>query len=124
MTHSPHIAVLTNLAPNHLDMHRDMAEYIAAKENIFTHQSAGDVAIFNADNSITRQLSEKALGNVRLFSRQEEITDGVFLQGDAIFSRKDGAEREVLRVTDIRLPGVHNIENYMGIQRPRWGIHR
>jgi len=113
MTHSPHIAVLTNLAPNHLDMHRDMAEYIAAKENIFTHQSAGDVAIFNADNSITRQLSEKALGNVRLFSRQEEITDGVFLQGDAIFSRKDGAEREVLRVTDIRLPGVHNIENYM-----------
>ena len=113
MTHSPRIAVMTNLAPNHLDMHRDMAEYIAAKENIFTHQSSSDVAVFNADNSITRQLSKKALGKVRLFSRQEEIADGVFLRGDAILSRKGSVEREILRVSDIRLPGVHNIENYM-----------
>lgn len=113
MTHSPHIAVMTNLAPNHLDVHRDMAEYIAAKKNIFTHQSAGDIAIFNADNDITRQLSEKAFGHVRLFSRREEPTDGVFLRGDAVLSRKDGTEREILRTGDINLPGVHNIENYM-----------
>lgn len=55
MTHSPHIAVVTNLAPNHLDMHRDMAEYVAAKENIFRHQTAGDIAVFNLDNDITRE---------------------------------------------------------------------
>ena len=113
MTHSPHIAVMTNLAPNHLDVHRDMAEYISAKENIFTHQCTEDIAIFNADNSITRKLSEKAQGKVRLFSRQDEVSDGVFLRGDAIVSRKGGAEREVLRTSDIQLPGVHNIENYM-----------
>ena len=71
MTRSPHIAVVTNLAPNHLDMHRDMAEYVAAKENIFRHQRPGDIAVFNADNAITRDLSGKAVGRARLFSRQE-----------------------------------------------------
>ena len=70
MTQSPHIAVVTNLAPNHLDVHRDMAEYVAAKENIFTHQSREDIAIFNADNAITAEQSTRApassAGRVRL----------------------------------------------------------
>ena len=55
MGRSPHIAVITNLSPNHLDVHKDFAEYITAKENIFTHQNAQDIAVFNADNSITAQ---------------------------------------------------------------------
>ena len=113
MSHSPHIAVLTNLAPNHLDVHKDMAEYVAAKENIFTHQSKQDIAIFNADNIITRKLSGKAKGTMRLFSRREEPENGVFLRGDAIISRESGAERTVMKTSDIRLPGVHNVENYM-----------
>jgi UDP-N-acetylmuramoylalanine--D-glutamate ligase len=113
MTHSPHIAVVTNLAPNHLDMHKDMAEYIAAKEKIFTHQSAQDIAIFNADNDITRGLSGKAVGQVRLFSRREEPEEGVFLRGDAILVRGGGRERQVMNTGDIRLPGVHNVENFM-----------
>lgn len=110
---SPHIAVLTNLAPNHLDVHRDMEEYIAAKENIFTHQSPEDVVIFNADNSITRALSEKAGSQVRLFSRQEELAEGVFLRDDVIFVRREGVERGVLPIADIKLPGAHNVENFM-----------
>ena len=65
MPYSPQVAVLTNLAPNHLDVHRDMAEYIASKENIYLHQSARDTAIFNADNAITRDLSGKAVGRAR-----------------------------------------------------------
>jgi UDP-N-acetylmuramoylalanine--D-glutamate ligase len=113
MTHSPHIAVLTNLAPNHLDVHKDMAEYISAKENIFTHQSCKDIAIFNADNEITRQLSCKAVGSMRLFSRKEEVQDGVFLRGETIVARKNGAERVIMNTSDIRLPGVHNVENYL-----------
>lgn len=59
MKRSPHIAVMTNLAPNHLDVHKDMDEYIAAKENIYLHQHEGDIAIFNEDNDITRSLSER-----------------------------------------------------------------
>jgi len=113
MTHSPHIAVVTNLAPNHLDVHRDFAEYIFAKENIFTHQLAEDIAVFNADNDITLEESGRVFGRARLFSRLREVEDGVFLRGDAIIARHDGVEREVLRVSGIKLPGVHNVENYM-----------
>lgn len=113
MEASPHIAVMTNLAPNHLDVHKDFAEYITAKENIFTHQSAQDVAVFNCDNDITRAQSKRAIGTVRLFSRKTEVEEGVFLLGDAIMVRTGGVERKVMETSDIRLPGVHNIENYM-----------
>ena len=113
MKRSPHIAVMTNLAPNHLDVHRDMAEYIAAKENIFLYQREDDIAIFNADNEITRALSEKARARVRRFSRRGEVADGAFLRGGAIVVRHDGQEHEVMRRADIRLPGLHNVENYL-----------
>ena len=110
---SPHIAVVTNLAPNHLDVHKDLQEYISAKENIFTHQSAQDIAIFNADNAITSEESSRAVGKVRLFSRKRELEEGVFLRGNAIISRSGGQERQVMTVEDIQLPGDHNVENYL-----------
>ena len=113
MKHSPHIAVVTNLAPNHLDVHRDMAEYVAAKENIFRHQSGEDVAVFNADNDITAEQSHRAPGRARLFSRQGEVADGVFLRGEDIVCRSGGHERVVMTTGDIKIPGVHNVENYM-----------
>lgn len=113
MKHSPHIAVVTNLAPNHLDVHRDMAEYVAAKENIFRHQSGEDVAVFNADNDITAEQSRRAPGRARLFSRQGEVADGVFLRGEDIVCRSGGHERVVMTTGDIKIPGVHNVENYM-----------
>ena len=113
MKHSPHIAVVTNLAPNHLDVHRDMAEYVAAKENIFRHQSGEDVAVFNADNDITAEQSHRAPGRARLFSRQDEVADGVFLRGEDIVCRSGGRERVVMTAGDIKIPGVHNVENYM-----------
>ena len=110
---SPHIAVLTNLAPNHLDMHHGMEEYVAAKENIFRHQKQGDIAIFNLDNEITREQAHRAVGMARYFSRKEEPENGVFLRDDVIICRKDGYEREIMRASDIKIPGVHNVENYM-----------
>lgn len=113
MTHSPHIAVVTNLAPNHLDVHKDFAEYISAKENIFTHQTVEDIAVFNADNEITAGEASRAVGRARLFSRKQELEDGVFLRGEAVIARHNGAEREVMRTSDIKLPGVHNVENYL-----------
>ena len=113
MTRSPHIAVLTNLAPNHLDVHKSMEEYVWAKENIFRHQQPGDTAIFNLDNAITRELSAHAPGRALYFSRQAEPENGVFLRGDAVISRRDGRERQIMTTEDIRLPGVHNVENYM-----------
>lgn len=113
MKRSPHIAVITNLSPNHLDVHKDFAEYIAAKENIFTHQCTQDVAVFNADNSITARQAERAQGRARLFSRKNEVEDGVFLRDGKIIARHDGQERVVMAREDIRLPGEHNVENYL-----------
>ena len=113
MTRSPHIAVLTNLAPNHLDVHKSMEEYVWAKENIFRHQQPGDIAVFNLDNAITRELSAHAPGRALYFSRQAEPENGVFLRGDAVISRRDGHELQIMTTEDIRLPGVHNVENYM-----------
>ena len=113
MDRSPHIAVVTNLAPNHLDVHKDMAEYVAAKENIFRYQRPGDIAVFNQDNDITRQQAGRAVGTVRLFSRRSEPEEGVFLRGEDILCRHNGQEHRIMTTADIRLPGVHNVENYM-----------
>ena len=113
MDRSPHIAVVTNLAPNHLDVHKDMAEYVAAKENIFRYQRPGDIAVFNQDNDITRQQAGRAVGTVRLFSRRSAPEEGVFLRGEDILCRHNGQEHRIMTTADIRLPGVHNVENYM-----------
>ena len=113
MERSADAAVVTNLSPNHLDVHRDYAEYISAKENIFTHQSPDGLLILNADNADTVRLAEKAPGRVRWFSRQKEVRDGVFLRNGVICCAGNGEIREVLPVSGIRIPGVHNVENYM-----------
>lgn len=113
MDRSPHIAVITNLAPNHLDVHKNFEEYISAKENIFTHQTAEDIAVFNADNEITLEEAGRAPGRSRLFSRRREVEDGVFLRDGQIIARQNRVERTVMAVSDIRLPGAHNVENYL-----------
>ena len=109
MTHSPKVAVVTNLAPNHLDVHKDMAEYIHAKEHIYLHQHADGRLILNYDNDITRSFAPKAKGSVTFFSRTAKPEGGVWLDGDTVYFRgKKALERK-----DILLPGLHNVENYM-----------
>ncbi len=107
MTHSPQIAVVTNLAPNHLDVHKDMQEYVDAKKNIFKFQGAEDTLIVNADNAITKEFVGK--GKTKAFARTGHLDRGVCLQGDVIC--RDGVS--VLDKKDILLPGEHNVENYM-----------
>ena len=109
MTHSPRVAVVTNLAPNHLDVHKDMAEYIHAKEQIFLHQRPGDRLVLNYDNDITRGFASKARGSVTFFSRLAQPEGGVWLDGETIYFRGE----KVLERSDILLPGLHNVENYM-----------
>ena len=110
MTQSPARAVVTNLAPNHLDIHRDMAEYVAAKENIFRHQGPSGRVVLNADNALTAACAGRAPGEVVWFSRRGPVEAGVWCDGEVI-RRPDGSE--VLRCAEILLPGVHNVENYM-----------
>lgn len=106
MTRSPERAVVTNLAPNHLDIHKDMEEYVEAKKNIFRFQSKDDLLVLNADNAITAGFS--GAGQTHFFSRREK-TNCVWQEGDWIVRRGE----RVLNVHDILIPGVHNIENYM-----------
>lgn len=113
MDRSPHIAVLTNLAPNHLDVHTNMEEYVAAKANIFRYQEPLDKLVCNWDNQITRKLGESAPSKVFYFTRKGETSAGAFLWEDGIWMRNDFGVRMVLPLSDIRLPGIHNVENYM-----------
>ena len=105
MTRSPEIAVVTNLAPNHLDVHKDMDEYVDAKKNIFRFQGTDSRLVLNADNAITAGFTGN--GKTLFFSRQGEgyvdVKDGIIFRGG----------EKVLPISDILLPGVHNIENYM-----------
>ena len=114
MSLSPHIAVVTNLAPNHLDVHKSMEEYISAKKNIFLHQNRADQVVLNADNAITAAFAAEAPGSVTVFSRQGQPSgDAVFFRNDAIWLNDGGGERLILRGEEILLPGDHNVENYM-----------
>ena len=114
MTQSPHVAVVTNLSPNHLDIHKDMEEYVTAKENIYRHQGEGDTLVLNLDNGITRGFGPKAKGRVLWFSRKEKPAQGYYLRADQMICRVEGDEEtEILPAGDILIPGVHNIENYM-----------
>ncbi len=106
MTHSPQVAVVTNLAPNHLDVHRDMDEYVDAKKNIFRFQRECDLLVLNADNAITDALQGN--GITEKFSRQGK--DCACRLENGTICRKGVA---VLDTKDILIPGVHNIENYM-----------
>lgn len=107
MKRSPRVAVITNLAPNHLDVHKDMEEYVEAKKNIYRFQGNEDTLVVNADNALTAPLTGN--GKTRHFSRQGYVKQGVYLQDDMIC--RDG--KEVLDRRDIVIPGEHNVENYM-----------
>ena len=106
MQRSPHVAVVTNLAPNHLDVHKDMEEYIWAKENLFRFQNENDVLILNADNDITAGF--KGNGETKFFSRKKQ-TNGVWEVNGTVY--RNG--KALMETSDILIPGEHNIENYM-----------
>ena len=112
MKRSPRVAVVTNLAPNHLDVHRDMAEYVAAKENIFRFQGPEDIAVFNEDNEITSAFSQRAKGKTLTFSRKNRPVRGVYLEDDTIY-RAGPEPQKLFDRREILLPGLHNVENYM-----------
>ena len=105
MKRSPQRAVVTNLAPNHLDIHKDMQEYVDAKKNIFRYQDGSGLLVLNADNDITAAF--RGNGTTRFFSRKGMayvcIEDGVICRNG----------EPILPAKDILIPGVHNIENYM-----------
>ena len=104
-------AVITNLAPNHLDVHKDMQEYIDAKTNVFRYQGSDGLLIVNADNDITAPMVGN--GQTRYFSRKKPVENGVFCADGILYRAKHGQIQRVMAAGEILLPGDHNIENYM-----------
>jgi len=108
---SPHIAVITNISPNHLDIHKSYEEYIDAKKNIFKYQNENDILVINYDNEITREFQKEAKGKVIYFSKTQKLADGVIYDNGVIKSCNDNVRRHILNVKDVLLRGVHNYEN-------------
>ena len=122
MRKSPDIAVVTNLAPNHLDIHKDMQEYIDSKKNIVLHQNAFSKAVLNLDNEISNSFSESVRGGLAKFSVKEKLFNGAYLDGTKIVYSDYGKTTEIMDYRDIKIPGMHNVENYLAAISAVWGI--
>jgi UDP-N-acetylmuramoylalanine--D-glutamate ligase len=128
---SPHIGIITNITPNHINDHGSFENYIEAKKNLIRYQKKGDFAVLNYDNKETRKIAEEFSGDVFLFSRKEELEEGCFVKNGKIIIRgnsKDcGRGRKILKqvqndkvrktvlfsIDDIKIPGKHNLENVL-----------
>lgn len=124
MRQGPDVAVITNISPNHLDVHSDMDEYIAAKKNIFLHQNAFSRTVVNLDNPLTQGFSKEIRGECLYFSRKNEVEGGSYVKDNKIYfkDRRSGFDTEVMDINDINLPGEHNLENFLAAVSAVWGF--
>ena len=109
----PTLSVLLNLTPDHLDRHGSFEQYVAAKANIFRNQGPEDTAVLNADDPEVMKLASSLRSRVVLFSLKRELLEGVFVQNGNLVYRSGNLERELLKVRDVRLRGLHNLENVL-----------
>ena len=122
MQTSPHIAVTTNLAPNHLDVHKDMQEYIDAKRNILLYQKQPCRAVLGYENEISRSMQKDCKGKQVWFTRLHDTDNGAFLRKDGMLCMaEDGVVTPFLAQKDIKLRGLHNIENLLAAAAAVWG---
>ena len=119
---SPEIAVITNLSPNHLDVHSDYRDYVSAKQNVYRGQGADSVLVLNQKDSFTPEFYLEAPGQVRLFSSVGPVENGSFLDNGVVYWAKEGKSTPILNAADIRIPGAHNVENYMAAFAALQGI--
>jgi len=118
MNKSPDISVVTNITPNHLDVHKDMEEYIEAKRNIVKYQSEGSVTVLNFNNDITRSFADGLCSEIRFFNQNVPGKTCIYRDSDAVYVNN----HKVLDIKDIAIPGEHNVENYMAAIGAVWGI--
>ncbi|AJA49764.1 UDP-N-acetylmuramoylalanine--D-glutamate ligase [Clostridium pasteurianum DSM 525 = ATCC 6013] len=106
---SPQISVITNLSPNHLDIHKDMDEYVNAKKNIYRFQNKDDLLVVNRDNAITAYMINEAKGKVMEFSRKCRINNGAYFSDGKLYI----LQKFVCNKEDIIIKGMHNVENFL-----------
>ena len=122
MRKSPDVAVVTNISPNHLDVHGTMEEYIDAKCNLIRHQNAFSRTVLNFDNEETMKLSPLVRGKLVNFSLTKEVETGAFLRKDGMLCYKEnGKITEIINKDEIKIPGIHNVDNYLTAISAVWG---
>ncbi|MDD3223305.1 MAG: UDP-N-acetylmuramoyl-L-alanine--D-glutamate ligase [Clostridium sp.] len=109
MNVSPEIAIITNLSPNHLNVHKDMNEYIDAKKNIFKYQCKNDITILNEDNDITNSMVNEPCGKVMTFSSDHKVNNGAYYEYGKLYV----SGKFVCNKDDIVIKGMHNVQNYL-----------
>jgi UDP-N-acetylmuramoylalanine--D-glutamate ligase len=109
----PSVAIVLNVTPNHMDRYESFTEYAAAKHRIFMNQSAGDVAILNADDEVVSSWGGGLRAHKVEFSARRELEEGLFLRGNEIISRSREREKLLLRRDEMKLRGLHNVENVL-----------
>jgi len=109
----PSVAVVLNVTPNHMDRYASFTDYAGAKHRIFMNQTAGDVAILNAEDEVVSSWAKGLRAHVVEFSVKQELAEGLFLRGDEIVSRTRDTEKVLLRRDEIKLRGLHNVENVL-----------
>ncbi len=114
MRESPEIALITNISPNHLDTHSGMREYMDAKSNIYMHQSSFDRLVINGDCMVSAALDHSGRSRRMTFSRLSRPETGAYADdnGDIRMVGRD-FDRVIMNVRDIRVPGSHNVENFL-----------
>ncbi|NLV47203.1 MAG: UDP-N-acetylmuramoyl-L-alanine--D-glutamate ligase [Clostridiaceae bacterium] len=121
MRKSPDTAIITNISPNHLDVHKDYQEYIDAKRNIMMYQPFYGRLVLNAANYQTRSLAPEARGEVIFFSRKPaDVTTGFYIDQGWMVYRENDIKTQIVPVSDIRIPGRHNVENYLAAAAAVW----
>ncbi len=108
---SPDISVITNITPNHLNIHKDYEEYIEAKKNIFKYQNEKGILVLNYDNEITKSCANQANGKVIFFSHKEKLDNGFIVDGRVIKECEDKIRKHILNGEEAILRGEHNLEN-------------
>lgn len=108
---SPDIAVITNVSPNHLNVHKSYEEYIEAKKNIFLNQEEKGMVVLNYDNEITKEMAKQANGKVVFFSSKTKLEDGIILDNEVIKECEDKLRKHLVSVDKVKLRGTHNYEN-------------
>ena len=123
MHQSPNIAVVTNVTPNHLDHHKDMQEYIDAKRNILLYQKQPCRAVLGYENEISRSMQKDCKGKQVWFTRLHETDNGAFLResDDTLCYAENGVVTPILPRKDIKLRGLHNVENLLAACAAVWG---
>ncbi|MBR0208098.1 MAG: UDP-N-acetylmuramoyl-L-alanine--D-glutamate ligase [Oscillospiraceae bacterium] len=113
MSCRPDVAVITNISPNHLDKHKDYQDYIDAKKTIFTAQTAEDRLVLNLDDGHSAYYAAAARSRISYFSDKSRVENGAYCLDGVLYRVQDGRARRIMEAAEIRIPGEHNVQNYL-----------